>query len=85
MAPQPLSAADKEKRALLIGAQQAAVTAVEEHGTVCFQCRPGRDWHKRACDRGWELAKTAHAAMMAVRAAHVQAAGDAVEEQGTLW
>ncbi len=82
--PKP-SAADRENRARLLGAQKAAVTAVEEHAAICWQCRTGRDWHKRACDRGWELAKAAHAAMMAVRAAHIQAAGDATTEQGTLW
>lgn len=61
------SAVDKIKAAELAAASAAAQDAMKEHEAVCWNCRPGSDWHKRACPRGWELAKTAHAAALAHR------------------
>lgn len=85
MTPSPLSAAGRARRAELDAASGAAHAVMKEHQAVCYACRPGSDFAKRACPRGWELAKAAHDAAMAYRAFLRDGRQVNDDLQGRLW
>lgn len=62
-----LSAVDKIERDRLQAGQNVTLAAMRIHQQQCAACKPGNDWHKRACADGWELAKAVTAAAAALR------------------
>lgn len=79
------SATDAIKAAQLTAVADAAKVPLDEHQAACYQCRPGKDFHKRACDRGYTLYQAWWAAEATRRGATHRSGLDEAERQGTLW
>lgn len=75
----------QDKTAALKGNAARAAEKFSEHRKVCYACRPGEDFPKRACERGWNLVKEATRAANTLSVAQGNSAGATMQGQGQLW
>lgn len=79
------SAVDAVKADELATTEATTRQALDEHQAACYACRPGKDFTKRACDRGYALFKTYWAAAAEHRGWKHGSGLGAADEQLTLW
>lgn len=80
-----LSAIDKDKRRTLISLESRAAMALKAHRKICGDCHPEDTWPRRACAKGWELAKASHRAANNLSVFQAGVPDDQLQGQMPLW